>query len=72
MAISWALALYLYLSSFGAPQQHDGVARLLASGGQTGWRVYDFFMGRELNPRACSHSVDCNCDASPFAHRSHC
>lgn len=53
IAISVGLSVYLYLTSFGAAE-HDGVARLLASGGQTGWRVYDFFMGRELNPRACN------------------
>lgn len=58
IAISWGLAVYLYIASFGAAR-HDGVARLLARGGQTGWKVYDFFMGRELNPRACTYSNTC-------------
>lgn len=41
---SMLLSLYLYISSF-IP------GRLLAHGGNSGWAVYDFFMGRELNPR---------------------
>jgi hypothetical protein len=70
IAISSALALYLYVSSFGVAQ-HDGVARLLAPGGQSGWRVYDFFMGRELNPRACSTASESRClTHSPPAPRS--
>ena len=65
ITIAVALSVYLYLSSFGAAE-HNGVTRLLASGGQTGWRVYDFFMGRELNPRACNHSVACKSGAPLF------
>lgn len=44
MAGSLLLSLYLYVRSFlpGA---------VLAQGGQTGSPVYDFFIGRELNPR---------------------
>lgn len=38
------LSLYLYYSSFIGD-------RVLADGGNSGVTVYDFFMGRELNPR---------------------
>lgn len=38
------LSIYLYLSSF-----RQGA--VLAAGGQTGSVIYDFFIGRELNPR---------------------
>jgi protein-S-isoprenylcysteine O-methyltransferase Ste14 len=41
---SFFLSLYLYLKSF-----HEG--SLLALGGNSGSFFYDFFMGRELNPR---------------------
>ena len=41
---SLILSIYLYVKSFS-----DGA--LLADGGNTGNTVYDFFIGRELNPR---------------------
>lgn len=41
---SFALSTYLYASSFGK-------SKLLAEGGNSGYPVYDFFIGRELNPR---------------------
>ena len=41
---SFALSAYLYASSFAGK-------KLLAAGGDTGNRLYDFFIGRELNPR---------------------
>lgn len=41
---SFALALYLYLSSFVK-------GKLLAAGGNTSVGFYNFFIGRELNPR---------------------
>ena len=43
-AFAAALSLYLYASSFRR-------GALLAAGGNTGNAVYDFFIGRELNPR---------------------
>ncbi len=43
-AFAFALAAYLYASSFRGK-------KLLAAGGNTGNAVYDFFIGRELNPR---------------------
>lgn len=46
VTILWTLLLstYLYLKSFGK-------GLLLAAGGNSGNPFYDFFMGRELNPR---------------------
>eukprot|EP00441_Pelagodinium_beii_P038456 CAMPEP_0197632052 /NCGR_PEP_ID=MMETSP1338-20131121/8988_1 /TAXON_ID=43686 ORGANISM="Pelagodinium beii, Strain RCC1491" /NCGR_SAMPLE_ID=MMETSP1338 /ASSEMBLY_ACC=CAM_ASM_000754 /LENGTH=477 /DNA_ID=CAMNT_0043203601 /DNA_START=48 /DNA_END=1481 /DNA_ORIENTATION=+ len=43
-AISLGLSAWLYASSFGT-------GKLLARGGDTGSPIYDFFIGRELNPR---------------------
>jgi delta14-sterol reductase/lamin-B receptor len=42
--LSLLLSVYLYAASF-APKAH------LAEGGNSGNHVYDFFIGRELNPR---------------------
>jgi len=39
--------------------------RLLADGGQTGNPVYDFFIGRELNPRIGSFDLKCFCELRP-------
>jgi Delta14-sterol reductase len=51
--ISYAFAIYVYLRSFSVP--HSGKAnpdhRELAKGGHSGNMLYDFFIGRELNPR---------------------
>ena len=44
VCFSLLLSVGLYAASF-LPN------RLLAHGGTSGWHVYDFFMGRELNPR---------------------
>jgi Ergosterol biosynthesis ERG4/ERG24 family len=41
---SVVLSAYLYWSSFWGK-------KILAKGGNTGNAVYDFFIGRELNPR---------------------
>lgn len=48
VAGSFLLSVTLYLASFRRARP----AVLLAPHGATGWRLYDFFMGRELNPRA--------------------
>lgn len=45
------LSIYLYLKSF-TPNA------LLAKGGNSGNYIYDFFMGRELNPRTLNESFD--------------
>ena len=44
-----AMSAYLYASSFRRGPGKRG--KLLAAGGDTGSVVYDFFIGRELNPR---------------------
>lgn len=50
--ISFAVSLYLYLDSFGVSQTYpDPNLRELAPAGHTGTPLYDFFIGRELNPR---------------------
>lgn len=48
--ISYILATYVYIRSFGVkPGNHD--LREIATGGCSGNMVYDWFIGRELNPR---------------------
>jgi delta14-sterol reductase/lamin-B receptor len=44
------LSIYLYFSSFVG-------TKILAKGGNTGYRIYDFFIGRELNPRIGSFDL---------------
>lgn len=48
--ISYALATYVYISSFSV-KPNDPSKRELAAGGVTGNIMYDWFIGRELNPR---------------------
>ncbi len=48
--ISYALAAWVYLKSFSV-KAHNREQRELAAGGHTGNMLYDFFIGRELNPR---------------------
>lgn len=48
--ISYALAAWVYLKSFSV-KPHNREQRELAAGGHTGNILYDFFIGRELNPR---------------------
>lgn len=50
IVVSYILSLYLFISSF-----QDG--KLLATGGNSGNFMYDFFMGRELNPRIGSFDL---------------
>ncbi|KIY00154.1 uncharacterized protein Z520_03839 [Fonsecaea multimorphosa CBS 102226] len=51
--VSSAQAIYVYLRSFSVPHpgQPNPENRELAKGGHTGNMIYDFFIGRELNPR---------------------
>ena len=55
---SFALSAALYASSF-AP------GRLLAAGGATGHHLYDFFIGRELNPRIGGFDLKEFCELYP-------
>jgi len=58
VGFSAVLSIYLYLTSF-----HKGA--LLARGGNTGNPVYDFFIGRELNPRIGSFDLKEFCELRP-------
>ena len=48
--VSFALATWIYVHSFSV-KAHNREKRELAQGGHTGSIAYDFWMGRELNPR---------------------
>jgi len=48
--ISYALATYVYIKSF-AVKSNDPSQRELAQGGVSGNIIYDWYIGRELNPR---------------------
>jgi protein-S-isoprenylcysteine O-methyltransferase Ste14 len=49
--ISYFLATYCYVASFNVKHPKDPAQRELAAGGHTGNMLYDWFIGRELNPR---------------------
>jgi delta14-sterol reductase len=50
IVVATLLSCYLYFSSFVGD-------KILAKGGNTGYRIYDFFIGRELNPRIGSFDL---------------
>ena len=58
IAFSVALSAHLYLSSFLK-------GKLLAEGGTSKSTVYNFFMGRELNPRIGTFDLKCFCELRP-------
>lgn len=58
LIFSFMLALYLYASSFVGHKQ-------LAEEGSSGYMLYDFFMGRELNPRLGSLDLKEFCELYP-------
>ncbi|KAL9114915.1 MAG: hypothetical protein Q9227_001158 [Pyrenula ochraceoflavens] len=53
LLISTALSVFVYVRSFSVPhgKQPNPTHRELAAGGHSGNIIYDFFIGRELNPR---------------------
>jgi len=57
-AVTVLLSVYLYITSFGQ-------SKLLASGGNTDYAVYNFFIGRELNPRLGSFDLKHFCELYP-------
>jgi hypothetical protein len=62
------LSLYLYLSSFQEGSDESGkkrVGKILAKGGDTGYPIYDFFIGRELNPRIGNFDLKYICELRP-------
>ncbi|EKX51861.1 ergosterol biosynthesis ERG4/ERG24 family [Guillardia theta CCMP2712] len=58
ISLSILLSVYLYLSSFKK-------GALLAKGGNTGCAPYDFWMGRELNPRVGDFDLKVFCELRP-------
>uniref|UniRef100_A0A1A8F0U1 Delta(14)-sterol reductase TM7SF2 n=1 Tax=Nothobranchius korthausae TaxID=1143690 RepID=A0A1A8F0U1_9TELE len=59
IAASFLLSIYLYVRSFWAPYH------ALALGGNTGNPLYDFFIGRELNPRIGHFDLKYFCELRP-------
>lgn len=59
VVFSFLFSVYLYVSSF-LPS-----GKILAKGGNTGSAVYDFFIGRELNPRIGSLDLKEFCELRP-------
>ncbi|XP_066575066.1 delta(14)-sterol reductase TM7SF2 [Amia ocellicauda] len=57
--LAFILSLLLYLKSLVAPPH------ALAPGGNTGNPLYDFFMGRELNPRIGTFDLKYFCELRP-------
>ena len=53
LLIASAIAIFVYIRSFSVPKagKPNPELRELAPGGHTGNPLYDFFIGRELNPR---------------------
>ncbi len=50
--IAYALSIFVYVRSFSVNTKYpNSDLRELAAGGNTGNLVYDFYIGRELNPR---------------------
>ena len=58
IVFSTALSLFLYAKSFSK-------GALLSPGGNTGNIIYDFFLGRELNPRTGSFDWKVFCEMRP-------
>ncbi|RCI15381.1 hypothetical protein L249_6561 [Ophiocordyceps polyrhachis-furcata BCC 54312] len=50
IVISYAISTFVYVRSFGV-KQGNKEGRELAAGGRSGNLLYDWFIGRELNPR---------------------
>ena len=57
-AFAFAASIALYVSSFAR-------GKLLARGGNTGNHLYDFFIGRELNPRVGAFDLKVFCELTP-------
>lgn len=55
--ISYFLATYVYVRSFSVKHPKDPGMRELAAGGHSGNILYDWFIGRELNPALCFPSL---------------
>lgn len=67
--ISYALATFMYIRSFSVKPGNKEL-RELAAGGHTGNMLYDWFIGRELNPRITlpllgEIDIKCFCELRP-------
>ncbi|KAF2006202.1 sterol C-14 reductase-like protein [Amniculicola lignicola CBS 123094] len=49
--LAYFFAVFVYVRSFGVKHPKDPNMRELAAGGHSGNMLYDWFIGRELNPR---------------------
>ncbi|XP_009076740.1 PREDICTED: lamin-B receptor [Acanthisitta chloris] len=58
-AFSLVLSIYLYVRSLRAPKEE------LAPGGNSGYFIYDFFTGHELNPRIGNFDLKYFCELRP-------
>ncbi|NXG42092.1 LBR protein, partial [Psilopogon haemacephalus] len=58
-AFSMMLSIFLYIRSLKAPEEE------LAPSGNSGYLVYDFFIGHELNPRIGSFDLKYFCELRP-------
>lgn len=58
-AFSMVLSIFLYIRSLKAPEEE------LAPSGNSGYLVYDFFIGHELNPRIGSFDLKYFCELRP-------
>ncbi|EGV60758.1 erg24, C-14 sterol reductase [Yamadazyma tenuis] len=65
---SFALAVFVYIYSFFPLKTPNGLGtndRILAEPGNSGRVVYDWFIGRELNPRIGSWDIKLFCELKP-------
>lgn len=65
---SFFLAVFVYIISFIPLTKPNGVGtkeRILAEPGNTGNIIYDWFIGRELNPRIGSWDIKLFCELKP-------
>ncbi|KFV67912.1 Lamin-B receptor [Dryobates pubescens] len=58
-AFSMGLSIFLYIRSLRAPEEE------LAPSGNSGYLIYDFFIGHELNPRIGSFDLKYFCELRP-------
>lgn len=68
MIFSFGLASFVYLCSFLPLLSPNGAGtreRILAVGGNSGNPVFDWFIGRELNPRILSWDIKLFCELKP-------
>ncbi|CAN3364175.1 delta(14)-sterol reductase Erg24p [Diutina catenulata] len=68
VVFSFLMAIFVYVGSFVPLRKPNGVGtneRILSVGGNTGKPFYDWFIGRELNPRIGSWDIKLFCELRP-------